>query len=152
MEQERMANAQLLMYGSKHLEQNFFFFCFSKEVWVPHGTQWFRNPARSKDTVPMTGKLLLPMHNSMCFPKMCTVQYTGQSRNVFTHTDHDSKNGGKKIGFLPFNYFSIVKCGWNMPRHLQLRFPKKIVHKNRPARLYPIDKCEYPMVLFFLFF
>ena len=32
VEQERMANAQLLMYGSKHLEQNFFFFCFSKEV------------------------------------------------------------------------------------------------------------------------
>ena len=26
VEQERMANAQLLMYGSKHLEQNFFFF------------------------------------------------------------------------------------------------------------------------------
>ena len=25
VEQERMANAQLLMYGSKHLEQNFFF-------------------------------------------------------------------------------------------------------------------------------
>jgi hypothetical protein len=44
-----MANAQLLMYGSKHFKQNFFF-CFSKEVWVPHGTQWFRNPARSKDT------------------------------------------------------------------------------------------------------
>jgi hypothetical protein len=31
VEQERMATAQLLMYGSKHLEQNFFFF-FSKEV------------------------------------------------------------------------------------------------------------------------
>ena len=30
VEQERMANAQLLMYGSKHLEQNFFFCCFSK--------------------------------------------------------------------------------------------------------------------------
>ena len=26
VEQERMANAQLLMYGSKHLEQNFYFF------------------------------------------------------------------------------------------------------------------------------
>ena len=25
VEQERMANAQLLVYGSKHLEQNFFF-------------------------------------------------------------------------------------------------------------------------------
>jgi hypothetical protein len=24
-----MANAQLLMYGSKHLEQNFFFYCFN---------------------------------------------------------------------------------------------------------------------------
>ena len=28
VEQERMANAQLLMYGSKHLEQNFFFVLF----------------------------------------------------------------------------------------------------------------------------
>ena len=28
VEQERMANAQLLMYGSKHLEQNFFFIVF----------------------------------------------------------------------------------------------------------------------------
>ena len=26
VEQERMANAQLLMYGSKHLKRNFFFF------------------------------------------------------------------------------------------------------------------------------
>jgi hypothetical protein len=26
VEQERMANVQLLMYGSKHLEQNFFFY------------------------------------------------------------------------------------------------------------------------------
>jgi hypothetical protein len=25
-----MANAQLLMYESKHLDQNFFFLCFSK--------------------------------------------------------------------------------------------------------------------------
>ena len=32
VEHERMANAQLLMYGSKHLKQNFFFFFFSKEV------------------------------------------------------------------------------------------------------------------------
>ncbi len=32
VKQNRMANAQLLMYGSKHLEQNFFVFCFSKEV------------------------------------------------------------------------------------------------------------------------
>ena len=30
VEQERMANAQLLMYGSKHLEQNFFFFLRKK--------------------------------------------------------------------------------------------------------------------------
>ena len=42
-----MANAQLLMYGSKHLEQNFFLFCFSKQTtttwdcWVPHSTQLF---------------------------------------------------------------------------------------------------------------
>jgi hypothetical protein len=28
VEQERMANAELLMYGSKHLEQNFFFLFF----------------------------------------------------------------------------------------------------------------------------
>ena len=31
VEQERMANAQLLMYGSKHLEQNFFLFFFFGE-------------------------------------------------------------------------------------------------------------------------
>ena len=31
VEQERMANAQLLMYGSKHLEQNFFFFFLKKK-------------------------------------------------------------------------------------------------------------------------
>ena len=49
VEQERMANAQLLGYGSKHLEQNFFLF-FSVKVWVPHGTQRFRNPARSIDS------------------------------------------------------------------------------------------------------
>ena len=30
VEQERMADAQLLMYRSKHLQQNFFVFCFSK--------------------------------------------------------------------------------------------------------------------------
>jgi hypothetical protein len=30
VEQERMANAQFLMYGSKHLEQNFLF--FSKQL------------------------------------------------------------------------------------------------------------------------
>ena len=29
VEQERMVNAQLLMYGSKHLEQNFYFLFFS---------------------------------------------------------------------------------------------------------------------------
>jgi hypothetical protein len=28
VEQERMANAQVLMYGSEHLEQNFFLFLF----------------------------------------------------------------------------------------------------------------------------
>ena len=28
VEQERMAHAQLLVYGSKHLEQNFVFFLF----------------------------------------------------------------------------------------------------------------------------
>jgi hypothetical protein len=30
-----MANAQLLMYGSKHLEQNFFFFVFLKKCEYP---------------------------------------------------------------------------------------------------------------------
>ena len=35
VEQERMANAQLLMYGSKHLEQNFFFFVFLKKCEYP---------------------------------------------------------------------------------------------------------------------
>ena len=30
VEQERMTNAQLLMYGAKHLGQKFFFMCFSK--------------------------------------------------------------------------------------------------------------------------
>ena len=45
VEQERMANAQLLMYGSKHLEQNFFllFFFLKKceygRTAVPHSTQ-----------------------------------------------------------------------------------------------------------------
>jgi hypothetical protein len=37
------------VYGSEHLEQNFFFFFPSKQLWVPRGTQKFRNPARSKD-------------------------------------------------------------------------------------------------------
>ena len=32
VDQKRMANAQLLVYGSKHLEQNFFLFCFSKQT------------------------------------------------------------------------------------------------------------------------
>ena len=62
VEQERMANAQLLMYGSKHLEQNFFsffyhlnlneykapffskkkkFFTTTWDCWVPWGTQLF---------------------------------------------------------------------------------------------------------------
>jgi hypothetical protein len=41
VEQECMANAQRLMYGSKLLEQNLF---FSKHVWVPWGTQRFRKP------------------------------------------------------------------------------------------------------------
>ena len=36
VEQERMANAQLMMYGSKHLEQNFFF-GLKKEVFT---TTW----------------------------------------------------------------------------------------------------------------
>ena len=35
-EQERMANAQLLMYGSKHLEQNFFFFFLKRMVLFIH--------------------------------------------------------------------------------------------------------------------
>ena len=35
VEQECMANAQLLMYGSKHLEQNFFFFVFLKKCEYP---------------------------------------------------------------------------------------------------------------------
>ena len=34
VEQERMANAQLLVYGSKHLEQNFFFFLFKKRSFL----------------------------------------------------------------------------------------------------------------------
>ena len=37
VEQERMANAQLLMYGSKHLEQNFFFLK-KKSFLLLHGT------------------------------------------------------------------------------------------------------------------
>jgi hypothetical protein len=35
VEHERMANAQLLMYGSKHLNQNFFFFVFLKKCEYP---------------------------------------------------------------------------------------------------------------------
>ena len=34
VEQNRMANAQLLWYGSKHLEQNFFFKLNKKDIFV----------------------------------------------------------------------------------------------------------------------
>ena len=49
VEQERMTNAQLLMYGSKHLKQNFFLF-FSLNNCEYHGVSDLENPARSIDT------------------------------------------------------------------------------------------------------
>ena len=36
VEQERMANARLLMCRSKHLEQNFFFYCFDLDRFFLH--------------------------------------------------------------------------------------------------------------------
>ena len=41
VEQERMATAQLLGYGSKHLEQNFFLFFFFFSVEVFMSTPWY---------------------------------------------------------------------------------------------------------------
>jgi hypothetical protein len=35
VEQERMANAQLLGYGSKHFGQNFFFHCYCLDRFFP---------------------------------------------------------------------------------------------------------------------
>jgi hypothetical protein len=51
VEQERMANAQLLMYGSKHLEQNFYFFVFLKKCEYPMVLSDLENPAISVDSM-----------------------------------------------------------------------------------------------------
>jgi hypothetical protein len=51
VEQERMAHAQLLMYGSEHLEQNFFLvFVFLNNREYHAVLSDLENPARSKDT------------------------------------------------------------------------------------------------------
>ena len=49
-----MANAQLLMYGSKHLEQNFFFFVFLKKCEYPMVLSDLEIPPDLKIELPRT--------------------------------------------------------------------------------------------------
>ena len=59
VEQERMANAQLLRYGSKHLGQNFFFYCVCLDRSFPE-----------EPSLPTTGyfKTVATIQLVWCFP------------------------------------------------------------------------------------
>jgi hypothetical protein len=72
VEQERMANAQLLRYESKHLGQNFFFYSFCLDRFFPE-----------EPSLPRTGY----------FKTIATIQLVRCSPISAVSTSNDSSNG-----------------------------------------------------------